>query len=411
MENGKWARDRRLFLRYLAGSPLLAAAGGDLTSLSHALQLLQGPTLIPTARHALNVMDFEAVAKAKLPPAHWAYMATGTDDDGTLQANREGYSRYQLRMRRLVDTSTVDTSAQLLGATYETPIIVCPVSSQKAFHPQGELAVARAAKKHVQVLSNFATTSIEDASLAHGSPVWFQLYHRRDWSQTKTMIKRAEAAGSPAMAFTIDLFAGSNRETMVRGGRTDTRVCTNCHVGGQPLPGLLGADMRNDARKPMIAGFDEGTVTDPGTPTWDYVKRLKDTTSMKLFLKGIVTREDAELAMQHGVDGVWISNHGGRAENSLRPTIACVAEVAEGVAGRAPIIVDGGIRRGTDIFKALALGATAVGIGRPYVWGLAAFGQEGVETVLDLLRKELTLVMRQAGTVSVPRITRDYVIG
>ena len=402
--------DRRRFLHYLAGSPLLAAAGGDLTSLGHALQLLQGPTLIPTARHALNVMDFEPVAKAKLPPAHWAYMATGTDDDGTLQANRNGYARYQLRMRRLVDTSGVDISTSLLGATYETPIVVCPVSSQKAFHPQGEMAVARAARKYVQVLSNFATTSIEDASAAHGSPVWFQLYHRSDWNQTKTMIKRAEAAGSPAMVFTIDLFAGSNRETMIRGGRADARVCSNCHVGGQPMPGVLGADMRNDARKPMIAGFGEGTPTDLGTPTWDYVKRLKDTTSMKLFLKGIVTREDAELAMQHGVDGVWISNHGGRAENSLRPTIACVAEVAEGVAGRAPIIVDGGVRRGTDIFKALALGATAVGIGRPYVWGLAAFGQEGVETVLDLLRKELTLVMRQAGTLSVPRITRDYVI-
>ena len=402
--------DRRRFLQYLAGSPLLAAANGDLTSLSRALQLLQGPTLIPSAKHALNVMDFEPVAKSKLPLAHWAYMATGTDDDGTLRANRDGYSRYQLRMRRLVDTSRVDLSTPLLGTNWETPIVICPVSSQKAFHPQGELAVARAAKKHAQVLSTVATTSIEDVSAAHGTPVWFQLYHRSDWNQTKAMIKRAEAAGSPALVFTIDLFAGSNRETMIRGGRADTRVCTDCHVGGQPMTGVVADNMRKDARKPMIAGFDEGTITDPGTPTWDYVKRLKDSTSMKLFLKGIVTREDAELAMQHGVDGVWISNHGGRAENSLRPTIACVAEVADGVAGRAPIIVDGGVRRGTDIFKALALGATAVGIGRPYVWGLAAFGQEGVETVLDLLRKELTLVMRQAGTVSVPRITRDYIV-
>jgi 4-hydroxymandelate oxidase len=140
------------------------------------------------------------------------------------------------------------------------------------------------------------------------------------------------------------------------------------------------------------------------------VKRLKDATRMKVFLKGIVTREDAELAMQHGVDGLFVSNHGGRAENSLRPTIACMSEVAAGVAGRAPIILDGGVRRGTDIFKALALGATAVGIGRPYIWGLAAFGQEGVEAVLTLLRRELELVMRQAGTTSIQRITREYVV-
>lgn len=402
--------DRRRFLQYVGGSPLLAAAGGDVTSFARALELLQGPGLIANPRQALNVLDFEPVAKARLPRAHWAYLATGTDDDGTLQANRDGYSRYQLRMRRLVDTSRVDTSTPLLGASYETPIVVCPVGSQKAFHPMGEVAVARAARKHVQVLSTVATTSIEDASAAHGSPVWFQLYHRPDWSQTLSMIKRAERAGSPALVFTIDLFAGSNRETMVRGGRADTRVCSTCHSGGQPMPGQLGTDMRNDMRKPAIAGLGPGTPTDLGTPTWDYVKRLKDSTTMKLFLKGVVTREDAELAMQHGVDGVWISNHGGRAENSLRPTISCVAEVADAVAGRAPIIVDGGVRRGTDIFKALALGATAVGIGRPYIWGLAAFGQEGVETVLHLLRRELTLVMRQAGTVAIPRITRDYII-
>lgn len=402
--------DRRQFLEYLAGSPLLAAAGGDVTSFARALELLQGPGMIASPRQALNVLDFEPVAKARLPRAHWAYLATGTDDDGTVRANRDGYARYQLRMRRLVDTSRVDTSTSLLGASHETPIVVCPVGSQKAFHPMGEVAVARAAKKHVQVLSTVATTSIEEASAAHGSPVWFQLYHRPDWSQTLSMIKRAERAGSPALVFTIDLFAGSNRETMVRGGREDTRVCSTCHIGGQPMPGILGTDMRNDMRKPAIAGLGPGTPTDPGTPTWDYVKRLKDATTMKLFLKGVVTREDAELAMQHGVDGLWISNHGGRAENSLRPTIACVAEVADAVAGRAPVIVDGGIRRGTDIFKALALGATAVGIGRPYIWGLAAFGQEGVETVLDLLRRELTLVMRQAGTVAIPRITRDYII-
>ena len=151
-------------------------------------------------------------------------------------------------------------------------------------------------------------------------------------------------------------------------------------------------------------------IPEVGTPTWDFVKRLRDVTSVKVLLKGIVTREDAELAMQHGVNGLFVSNHGGRAENSQRATIVSLPEVLAGVQGRAPVVVDGGFRRGTDFFKALALGATAAGIGRPYIWGLAAFGQEGVETVLALLRRELELVMRQAGTTSVKRITKDYIV-
>jgi len=145
------------------------------------------------------------------------------------------------------------------------------------------------------------------------------------------------------------------------------------------------------------------------TPTWEYIKRLKDTTSMKILVKGIVTREDAELAMQHGVDGVFVSNHGGRADNTQRSTIDCVPDVVAGVKGRAPVIVDSGFRRGGDIFKALALGATAVGVGRPYIWGLTSFGQEGVETVLDILRRELQLVMRQSGVTSVKGITKNHI--
>jgi isopentenyl diphosphate isomerase/L-lactate dehydrogenase-like FMN-dependent dehydrogenase len=160
----------------------------------------------------------------------------------------------------------------------------------------------------------------------------------------------------------------------------------------------------------MLAGLAPGeAIPEVGTPTWDFVKRMRDTTRMKVFLKGIVTREDAELAVKNGVNGLFVSNHGGRAENSGRATISSLPEVVAGVAGRAPIVVDGGFRRGTDIFKGLALGATAVGIGRPYIWGLASFGQEGVETVLALLRRELEIVMKQAGTTTVKRITRDSI--
>jgi 4-hydroxymandelate oxidase len=419
---------RRRFLAFAAGSPLLAAVdvsalarllGGSSRDRAKGLALLQQatqePELITSAADALNVFDFEPVARKKVPPAHWGYLATGSDDDGTLRANREGYARWDLRVRRLVDVSKVDTSVQMLGVKWDTPIVINPVGSQKAFHPEGELAVARAAKTkgHLQVLSTVATTSIEDVIAARGAPVWFQLYHQEDWNQTKQMLKRAERAGAPAVVFTVDLLGGSNRETMLRERLKDTRTCTSCHLGGPPMPGVSGRvnDQRDNRRKPAIADLQPDTpMPEVGTPTWEFVKRMQDATSMKVFIKGIVTRDDAELAVHNGVNGMFVSNHGGRAENSTRATVASLPEVVAGVRGRVPVILDGGIRRGTDIFKGLALGATATGIGRPYIWGLASFGQEGVETVLALLRKEFQVVMRQAGTTSVKGITKDYIV-
>lgn len=404
---------RRRFVAFLSGSPLFAAAGIDLKALER--MFAQEPDLIAAANEALDVFDFEPVAKKKLPPGHWGYLATGTDNDETLRANRDGYAKWDLRVRRLVDVSHVDASVNLIGTTWPTPIVVNPIGSQRAFHPEGELATARAAKtkNHLQVLSTVATTSVEDVTAARGAPVWFQLYHQEDWNLTKQMVKRAERAGCPVVVFTVDLLGGSNRETMIRLGRTDTRTCSNCHLGGAPMPGLSGRvnEQRDNRRKPFIAGLVPETP-DPqvGVPTWDFIKRLKDSTTMKVFVKGIVTREDAELAVQHGVNGVFVSNHGGRAENSTRATVASLPEVVAGARGRIPVILDGGIRRGVDIFKGLALGATATGIGRPYIWGLASFGQEGVETVLALLRKEFEMTMRQAGTVSVPKITKDYLV-
>jgi len=401
---------RRRFLRYLAGSPVFATAGIDLSWLEQTLQQAQEPAEISSAAEAINVFDFEPVARRKIPHAHWGYLMTGTDDDATIAANRAGYAKWDLRARRLVDISKIDPSITLIGTKWQTPIFLCPLGSQKAFHAEGEIAVARAAKAkgHLQILSTVATSSIEDVIAARGAPVWYQLYHRPDWNETKQMLKRAERAGAPAVVFTVDLIGGSNRETLTRMSREDTRQCTNCHLGGAPTPGRgNGGNAGNDnRRKPMLAGLEPGpTAIDEGTPTWDYVKRIRDFTTMKVFVKGIVTREDAELAVQHGASGVIVSNHGGRAENSTRATIASLPDVVAGARGRIPVLVDGGIRRGTDVFKALALGATAVGIGRPYIWGLGAFGQEGVETVLAILRRELEMTMRQMGTVSVQRIT------
>ena len=361
--------------------------------------------LITSAADALSVLDFEPVAKAKLPPWHWAWLSTGGDAGETMRANREGFDRYQIRARRLVDISKVDTSIQMFGRTWETPIYMSPVGGHRTYNPEGELATARAAKakKHLQVLSTVTTTSVEDVNAARGEPVWFQLYQRDDWGQTRELLKRVEAAGCPALVFTVDLLGGRNMEQFNRVMQRNRQQCVACHLNGQPL-----TDLRN---RPMLNALKTPATPQPeiGSPTWDYVKRLKDTIGMKLLVKGIVTREDAELAIQNGVDGVYISNHGGRAENSLRPTIQCVPEVAAGVAGRAPILVDGGVRRGTDIFKALALGATAVGVGRPYMWGLASFGQQGVETVLDILRRELQLIMRQSGVTSTRNIGKNFI--
>jgi isopentenyl diphosphate isomerase/L-lactate dehydrogenase-like FMN-dependent dehydrogenase len=404
---------RREFLRFLAASPLLP----PLAMVASALQQQKptGDAVITAPGQALDVFDFEAVAKERLPPAHWGYLATGTDDDATIRANREGFDRFQLRVRRLVDIRQIDMSITLFGETFPTPLVLAPVGSQKAFHDDGELASARAAKTgdHLMMLSTVTSTGIEDVVKARGKAVWFQLYPTDQWSVTQALVKRTRSAGAPALALTVDLQGGSNRLTAERFRRIDTRQCSACHkaanagvVGSSGMPSALPGG------KPMYAGLDLSLVKSLQAPqaNWEYAKRLRDLTPMKFLIKGIVSREDAELAVQHGVDGVIVSNHGGRAENSGRGTIESLVEVVEGVRGRIPIIVDGGFRRGVDVFKALALGANAIMIGRPYVWGLASFGQPGVEAVLDILSRELRMVMRQAGTARISDINRSYVI-
>jgi 4-hydroxymandelate oxidase len=389
--------NRRRFLQLLATSPAFAYLAG---------LRAQEADVITSAASALNVLDFEAAARAKVAPWHWAWLSTGGDDGATIRANRDGFERYQLRARRLIDVSKVDTSVRLFGATHETPIFLSPLAGHRTYDPQGELTTARAAraKKHLQLLSTMTTTAVEQVNEARGEPVWFQLYHRDDWGMTRQLLKRVESAGCPALVFTVDLLGGRNMEQFNRVQQKNAQACVQCHANGNPL-----TDLRN---RPMVNALTPPPAPqrEIGTPTWDYVKRLRDATGMKLLVKGIVTREDAELALEHGVDGIYISNHGGRAENSLRSTVECVADVAAGVRRRAPILVDGGFRRGTDVYKALALGATAVGIGRPYIWGLASFGQEGVEAVLTILRRELELIMRQSGTTSISRITPAHIV-
>jgi 4-hydroxymandelate oxidase len=420
---------RRRFLAFLAASPLLfgdtramlarltRTGGENDLPMDLAQRLLQQTaelTPIKTAAEALDVFDFEPVAQTRIPIAHWGYLAGGVDDDATIQANRDGFAKWALRPRRLVDSSHVDASVTLLGATFPTPIVVNPVGYQRAFHPDGELAVARAAKakNHLQVLSTVSTTSIANIVAARGAPIWYQLYHDAgDWARTKQMLQRAEREGASAIVFTVDLLAGSNRETMIRSARRDPRTCVACHEGGPPVPGMSGQLAgAGQSRIPMLNGYPQvPREPEVGTATWEWVKRLQDTTALPVLLKGIVTKEDAELAVAQGIRGLFCSNHGGRAENSRRASVASLPEVVAGTAGKIPVILDGGIRRGTDVFTALALGATAVGIGRPYIWGLGAFGQEGVEMVLAILRRETELVMAQSGAPTIARITRAHI--
>jgi len=328
--------------------------------------------------------------------------------DVTLRANEAAFTRYQLRARRMVDVSKVELGTELFGTKVASPILFSPIGSMRSMHPEGEVAIGRAAKTKnaIQIVSTQASFSVEQVAEARGAPVWFQLYTTNQFEVTKKLLKRAEAAGCPVVAVTVDTPAGRNTVTATRLRRDDTRMCSGCHVvddRGYPRPGLN--------TKPMFADIEtKGLGLTSASLTWDFVKRLKDATRMKVVLKGIEDGEDAAMAVRSGADGIMVSNHGGRSIESGRGTLEALPEVVAGAAGKIPVLFDGGVRRGTDVFKALALGASGVGIGRPYAWGLAAFGQEGAERVLDILNMELRLAMVGCGARSMQEITAKTLI-
>ncbi|HTE80975.1 MAG TPA: alpha-hydroxy acid oxidase, partial [Reyranella sp.] len=282
---------RRRLLSFLAASPLL----GGPSAFAQELRRLPDPMvwgsrnlekLIGSPREALDVFDFEAVAHKNLPPAHFGYLASGVDDDLTLRANREGFQKFQLRPRRLVDVGRLDTRMELFGETYGSPIVVAPTGSNRAFHEDGELAVARAAKvgNHLEMLSTVATTSIEDAIEARGRPVWFQLYPTDKWEVAETLARRAEKAGAGTIVVTVDVVARQHFETLSRMLRTDTRDCSSCHALS------MKAFVQ---RKPSFDGIDITGVNSTGhtTLTWSFVKRLRDTVKTRLLVKGLLTAE------------------------------------------------------------------------------------------------------------------------
>jgi 4-hydroxymandelate oxidase len=401
------ATSRRRFLQFLAASPLLATS--DLAAMAaEAPSRLPDPMiwaprsldkLITSPKEAIDIFDFEPVAAKNIPPAHFGYMTGGVGDDVTLRANREGFLKFQLRPRRLVDVSKVDMSTEILGVKYNSPIFLSPSGGHKAYHPDGEVGVASAAKTgdHLMILSTQATTSVKDVIAARGKPIWSQLYATNKFEVAKHHVLSMESQGSIAIAVTVDSNSKRIQEQGLRMRKLDTRECSSCHDDSS-----LAASLQD---KPMYEGADLSGLTSiqSSAMSWDYVKRLRDVTKLKMVLKGIMAWEDAKIASEAGIDAIIVSDHGGRADENGRSTIEALGEIIE-AAGPMPVLVDSGFRRGTDIVKALCMGAKGVGVGRPYLWGLGAFGQPGVERALEILRLELLAAMQQVGAPSLKQL-------
>jgi isopentenyl diphosphate isomerase/L-lactate dehydrogenase-like FMN-dependent dehydrogenase len=375
---------RRRFLRFLLASPLLAAP-----ALLAPLRSLARPEFaVPESLDdVLDVFQMQRAAQKTLDLETWHFVVNGADDLRTLEANRTAFDAWQMRVRRLVDVSHIDTSVTLLGQSLATPILLAPAGSQQTIHADGEPATMRAAsaRGHLMIASTTSSSSVGEIRAAGTAPLWFQLYPSPDQALMRHLLGRAEAAGCQAVALTVDSPTRGNREGERWFSRKSTRQ-------GPPRMGNL-------------EGYDgPPRIGDPSL-TWAIVDWLRANTRLPILLKGIVTREDARLAVRRRVDGLIVSNHGGRQEESGRGTLECLPEVVEAVRGRLPVLIDGGFRRGTDIFKALALGADAVCIGRPYLYGLGAYGEQGVAKVLAILDSELQRAMQFAGATSLAAIS------
>lgn len=339
----------------------------------------------------LNLRDYERLAAERLEPAAYAFFAGGAGDEVTLADNVEAYRRWQLRPRVLVDVAEPSTATTVLGEEIATPVLVAPVAYQRLVHPEGEVAMARAtaAAGTILCLSSFATASWEEVA-ATGSRRWFQLYVPSDEGRAVEIVTGAEAAGFGALVLTVD--------TPVLGRRERDLRARFALPEGMQVP-LRGGDRLTPAR-----AFESMSAS----VSWSQLERLASLSRLPIILKGILTAEDARLACEHPVAAIVVSNHGGRQLDGVAATIDALPEVVEAVDGRLEVLVDGGIRRGTDVVTALALGAQAVLVGRPPVWGLAADGEAGARRVLELLRSEVELALQLVGCRSPAGLTPDH---
>jgi len=351
-----------------------------------------------------NLLELEEMARAKVPPAAFDYIAGGAEDETSVRRNREAYAHWALRPRVLADVSRRDTSTTVLGTKVSMPILVAPTAFHCLVHPDGEVATARgtAAAGTLMVASTIATKTLEEVASAVSAPRWFQLYVYKDRKVTEDLVHRAATAGYESLVLTVDTPVLGRREKDERNAFT--------------LPSGLGIANLRPAGLDGMPERERGSaftryVTDllDASLTWRDVDWLQSISPLPVVVKGIMTAEDARLAVDHGAKGIIVSNHGGRQLDSTLGTLDALPEVVESARGRVEIYMDGGIRRGTDVLKALALGAKAVLVGRPILWGLALGGADGVRAVLEHLRMEFDQAMALAGRASVDEIDRSLI--
>ncbi|MFN0112170.1 MAG: alpha-hydroxy acid oxidase [Blastocatellia bacterium] len=354
--------------------------------------LLAQQAAVPS--NAVSLGDFELLARQRMTEMAWEYVSGGAGDELTLRWNREAYDRMKLKPRVLVDVSKLDTRVSLFGREMTFPILLAPAAYQKLVHAEGELATAKGAGDATMVVSTMASLSVEEIAAAVKQPPWFQLYVQPDRGFTKALVQRAEAAGCQALVVTVD--------TPIPGLRNREERIKFALPPGIERPNMKGLNTAGSSHLPAEnqiynALFDAKL-------TWKDIEWLRSLTKLPVLLKGVLNPDDADLAVKSGVSGVIVSNHGSRNIDTLPATIEALPEVAAKVAGRIPVLVDGGIRRGTDVLKALALGAKAVLIGRPYLHGLAVAGADGVNRVVSILRREFEMAIALTGRTSIAEI-------
>jgi 4-hydroxymandelate oxidase len=351
-----------------------------------------------------NLLELEDLARAKVPRPAFDYIAGGADDEVSLRRNREAYGKWALRPRVLVDVSSCDTSTTVLGQPVSMPILVAPTAFHGLVHPDGEIGTARgaAAAGTIMVVSAIATRTMEEIAAAIAAPRWFQLYVWKDREVTAELVKRAARAGYRAICLTVDTPLLGRRE---RDERNAFTLPSGIGIANVRPAGLDG--MPDSEHESAFAKYVK-EMLDPAV-TWRDLAWLRSLTSLPIVVKGIMTMEDAIIAVEHKVEGIVVSNHGGRQLDSTPATLDVLPEIVDAVRGRAEVFMDGGIRRGTDVLKALALGARAVLVGRSPLWGLALGGAEGVHAVLEHLRKEFALAMALSGRSSLGQLDRSMV--
>ncbi|ATB37490.1 alpha-hydroxy-acid oxidizing enzyme [Cystobacter fuscus] len=351
------------------------------------------------------VGDYEALARERMEPANWEYFQGGSGEEQTLRANREAFERVFFRPRVLVDVSKCDLSTRLLGTPVSFPVGVAPMAYHRLAHPEGEVATARAAGAvgALTVVSTFASRKLEEVAQEAQGPLWLQVYCFRRREVTEALVRRAEAAGYRALVLTVDTPRLGRRERDVRNG-----FSLPAHVRAENFGEELVAALHAHQPGASAVATHARETIDPSL-TWESLAWLRSLTRLPLVLKGVMTGEDAARAASLGIEGIIVSNHGGRQLDGVLPALEALPEIVRAVAGRCEVLMDGGVRRGTDVLKALALGARAVLVGRPVLWGLAAAGPEGVEHVLSMLRDELELAMALAGRPSLEHIDSSLV--